>query len=180
MTASSARTYRIAAVAGSAILLLIVLSAIMSGCKSAPQRISERAVAIRETASSSRDRFQEAGIRAGVAEQDEIISLANGISVDATQVDPTEPWWLPMVEYGAIAAILLAIVAILWQTGIGSAIRAAVGWLPRKSVNAAKLLHEAVDQEHETSVREAVAALRVMDPALDAAYRRLRNDPGDD
>ena len=69
MTASSARTYRIAAAAGSAILLLIVLSAIMSGCKSAPQRISERAVAIRETASSSKDRFQEAGIRAGVAEQ---------------------------------------------------------------------------------------------------------------
>ena len=92
MTASSARTYRIAAAAGSAILLLIALSAIMSGCKSAPQRISERAVAIRETASSSKDRFQEAGIRVGVAEQEEIIELANGISVDATQVDPTQPW----------------------------------------------------------------------------------------
>lgn len=180
MSESQARTYRIAIAVGVTILLLLVVSGIMSGCKSAPQRISERAVSIRETAASSRERFREADIQAGVREQEEIISLANGISVDATQVDPTQPWWLPMVEYGAIAAILLAIVAILWQTGLGSAIRAAVGWLPRKSVSAAKLLHEAVDQEHETSVREAVAALRVMDPTLDAAYRRLRNDPGDD
>lgn len=180
MSESAKRTYRIAIGVGGAILLCIVLSAILSGCKSAPQRISERAVAIQQTASSSKDRFEEAGIRAGVAEQEEIIELANGINVDATQVDPTEPWWVPMVEYGAIAAILLAIVAILWQTGIGAAIRAALGWLPRKSVSAAKLLHEAVDQEHETSLREAVAALRVMDPTLDAAYRKIRNAPGSD
>jgi hypothetical protein len=176
---SAARTYRIAAAAGAAIILLLVLSAVL-GCKSAPQRISERAVEIRETAQSSKDRFVQAGDPAGKREQEHIMALANDISVDATQVDPTEPWWLPMVEYGAIAAILLAIVAILWQTGIGAAIRSMLGWLPRKSVSAAKLLHEAVDQEHETSVREAVAALRVMDPALDAAYRRIRNAPGDD
>jgi hypothetical protein len=174
---SDARTYRIAIGAGAAIILLLVLTA-MIGCKSAPQRISERAVEIRETAQSSRDRFIHAGDPAGKREQEHIISLANEISVDSTQVDPTEPWWLSMVEYGTIAAILLAIVAILWQTGIGTAMRSMLGWLPRKSVSAAKLLHEAVDQEHETSVREAVAALRVMDPALDAAYRRIRNDPG--
>jgi hypothetical protein len=176
---SAARTYRIAMGVGAAIILLLVLTA-MLGCKSAPQRISERAVEIRETAQSSKDRFIQAGDPAGKREQERIISLANEISVDSTQVDPTEPWWLPMVEYGAIAAILLAIVAILWQTGIGTAMRSMLGWLPRKSVSAAKLLHEAVDQEHETSVREAVAALRVMDPALDAAYRRIRNDSGDD
>jgi hypothetical protein len=176
---SAARTYRIAMGVGAAIILLLVLTA-MLGCKSAPQRISERAVEIRETAQSSKDRFIQAGDPAGKREQEHIISLANEISVDSTQVDPTEPWWLPMVEYGAIAAILLAIVAILWQTGIGTAMRSMLGWLPRKSVSAAKLLHEAVDQEHETSVREAVAALRVMDPALDAAYRRIRNDPGND
>jgi len=176
---SAARTYRIAMGVGAAIILLLVLTA-MIGCKSAPQRISERAVEIRETAQSSKDRFIQAGDPAGKREQEHIISLANEISVDSTQVDPTEPWWLSMVEYGAIAAILLAVVAILWQTGIGTAMRSMLGWLPRKSVSAAKLLHEAVDQEHETSVREAVAALRVMDPALDAAYRRIRNDSGDD
>jgi Flp pilus assembly protein TadB len=176
---SVARTYRIAMGVGAAIILLLVLTA-MLGCKSAPQRISERAVEIRETAQSSKDRFIQAGDPAGKREQEHIISLANEISVDSTQVDPTEPWWLPMVEYGAIAAILLAIVMILWQTGIGTAMRSMLGWLPRKSVSAAKLLHEAVDQEHETSLREAVAALRVMDPALDAAYRRIRNDSGDD
>jgi hypothetical protein len=176
---SAARTYRIAMGVGAAIILLLVLTA-MLGCKSAPQRISEHAVEIRETAQSSKDRFIQAGDPAGKREQEHIISLANEISVDSTQVDPTEPWWLPMVEYGAIAAILLAIVAILWQTGIGTAMRSMLGWLPRKSVSAAKLLHEAVDQEHETSLREAVAALRVMDPALDAAYRRIRNDSGDD
>jgi hypothetical protein len=176
---SDARTYRIAIGAGAAIILLLVLTA-MIGCKSAPQRISERAVEIRETAQSSKDRFIQAGDPAGKREQEHIISLANEISVDSTQVDPTEPWWLSMVEYGTIAAILLAIVAILWQTGIGTAMRSMLGWLPRKSVSAAKLLHEAVDQGHETSLREAVAALRVMDPALDAAYRRIRNDSGDD
>ena len=179
MSESAARTYRIAMGVGAAIILLLVLTA-MIGCKSAPQRISERAVEIRETAQSSKDRFIQAGDPAGKREQEHIISLANEISVDSTQVDPTEPWWLSMVEYGTIAAILLAIVAILWQTGIGTAMRSMLGWLPRKSVSAAKLLHEAVDQEHETSLREAVAALRVMDPALDAAYRRIRNDSGDD
>jgi len=176
---SAARTYRIAMGVGAAIILLLVLTA-MIGCKSAPQRISERAVEIRETAQSSKDRFIQAGDPAGKREQEHIMSLANEISVDSTLVDPTEPWWLPLVEYGVVAAILLAIVAILWQTGIGTAMRSMLGWLPRKSVSAAKLLHEAVDQEHETSVREAVAALRVMDPALDAAYRRIRNDPGND
>ena len=179
MSESAARTYRIAMGVGAAIILLLVLTA-MIGCKSAPQRISERAVEIRETAQSSKDRFIQAGDLAGKREQEHIMSLANEISVDSTLVDPTEPWWLPLVEYGVVAAILLAIVAILWQTGIGTAMRSMLGWLPRKSVSAAKLLHEAVDQEHETSVREAVAALRVMDPALDAAYRRIRNDPGND
>jgi hypothetical protein len=171
---SDARTYRIAIGAGAAIILLLVLTA-MIGCKSAPQRISERAVGIRETAQSSKDRFIQAGDPAGKREQEHIISLANEISVDSTLVDPTEPWWLPLVEYGAIAAILLAVGMILWQTGIGTAMRSMLGWLPRKSVSAAKLLHEAVDQHHETSVREAVAALRVMDPTLDAAYRKITN-----
>ncbi|MGA0873090.1 MAG: hypothetical protein ACO3SJ_09460, partial [Phycisphaerales bacterium] len=92
MSESVARTYRIAMGVGAAIILLLVLTA-MLGCKSAPQRISERAVEIRETAQSSKDRFIQAGDPAGKREQEHIISLANEISVDSTQVDPTEPWW---------------------------------------------------------------------------------------
>lgn len=157
------------------VVLLVVLSAILKGCKAAPQRIGEQAAAIRQVASSSRERFVAVDDRDGEAEQDRIMSLAEEISVDATLVDPTEPWWSGAVRNAAMALAVVAVVVLLWQTGIAAAIRGMFGLLPRRSVATAKLLSEVVEPNSQTSVREAVAAMRASDPLLDAAYRRVRN-----
>lgn len=152
------------------ILGLIVLSILLAGCASAPSRIAGSAVEIRTAAESSRDRFEELAIPQGVAEQELIIAESEAIirQVPRVQQNPSE--WLGVLEWGAIAVLAVAGTILIWQLGIGRLIRTAIGWLPRRSVSAAKLLRESVD--NPAHVREAVAALRAMDPMFDAAYNR--------
>jgi len=67
----------------------------------------------------------------------------------------------------------LVVLVILWQSGAFTAIRIAVGWLPRKKVAAAELALSTLDQDRPESERELVAALR-SDPEFDAAYRNAK------
>lgn len=148
----------------------IILGAAVAGCASAPERIAGNAGEIRTLADSSRDRFVVVGDNDGVREQDRIIDLSAEIGVDASAVDPTTPQWVSTLELALYAAITVAVVVILWQTGLGLAIRRLLGWIPRRKRSAAKLLREACD--HPTQIREAAAAIRTADPLIDAAWRR--------
>ncbi len=72
---------------------------------------------------------------------------------------------------GAVVAV--AVVIVLWQTGIGQAIRVAIGWIPRKKERDADLAYRMLDEKSPEDAREYVAARRASDPEFDAAWRRI-------
>lgn len=146
------------------------LCLVLVGCASTPQRIAGHAGHIRTLAESSSDRFMARDDPAGVAEQQQIIDLAAEIGVDAAGVQPTTPAIHHTVQLALYAALAIAAVVILWQTGLGAIIRRLVGWIPARQASAAKLLREAVDDP--TRIREAAAAVRTADPLISAAWKR--------
>lgn len=183
------RSTRIAIAAGAAILLCIVLTAIMQGC-SPSQRIAQGANVARANATSSEQRFRaideralqaEAAVAeirgeaaAGAKEQQAIVAAAEQIAeaVPGVQDKPNE--WLGTLTWLAIAAVAIAGVVLVWQLGLGTLVRTAIGWIPQRKVAAAKLLDEAGSDYSATTLEEAVAAMRGMDPEFDAAWRRRR------
>jgi hypothetical protein len=183
------RSTRIAIAVGAAILLCIVLSTIMQGC-SPSQRIAEGANVARANAAASEQRFvviDERALQAqsalgeirdeaagGIREQQAIVTAAERIAeaVPGVQDRPNE--WLGTLTWLAIAAVAVALVVLVWQLGVGTLVRTAIGWLPQRKVAAAKLLDEAGSDYSETTLDEAVAAMRGMDPEFDAAWRRRR------
>ena len=142
---------------------------LLAGCAAAPERIAGRAGEIRTLADSSRDRFIAHADQTGQQEQERIVELAAEIGVDAATVDPTQPQWLETLELALWVGLGIALVMILWQTGLGTAMRRLLGWIPRRQRSAAKLLRESIT--HPEQIREAVAAIRQADPLIDAAYR---------
>jgi hypothetical protein len=71
---------------------------------------------------------------------------------------------------------VVGVAVILFQTGIGAAIRAAIGWIPRRKVQEANLAAAALDPGRAETVRELIAARRASDPLFDAAWRKETND----
>lgn len=156
-----------------ALLVLVLLAA---GCGSAPQRIADTAVEIRQTAESSKERFATLGSPVGVKEQERIISLTDEVIADVPNIQSIPNRWNDTLEMAAWAAVALAVAFVVWHLGLGQLTRSLFSWVPRNKAVAAKLLDEAVDPSHQTNMREAVAALRAMDPDLDRAFRR-KHDP---
>lgn len=149
----------------------VVLLAV--GCSSSPQLISESAVAIRRNAQSSRERFVVLEEPGGVREQDEIISEVDAITVQLPGVQSVVPAWVEPVKWASLAVAGLVLLALTWHLGLGQLSRSLIGWIPGPKRQAARILRDAVDPNDETTMREAVAALRAMDPLLDRAYRSL-------
>lgn len=187
------RSTRIAVAVGAAILLCIVLSTIMQGC-SPTRAIAEGATTAQANAASSKHRFNVIDERAleaqaalgeirdeasgGIREQQAIVAAAERIAeaVPGVQDKPNE--WLGTLTWLAIAAIAIAGVVLVWQLGLGTLVRTAIGWIPKRKAAAAKLLAEAGSDYSETTLEEAVAAMRGMDPEFDAAWRRRRRHDG--
>jgi hypothetical protein len=76
------------------------------------------------------------------------------------------------MQYGFVAIIGIAIVVILWQTGIGQAIRVAIGWIPSNKRKEASLAKSVLDDNKPENIRELIAAKRLSDPEFDAAWRK--------
>lgn len=155
---------------GALIVLILILVLQLSGCD-APSTIANSAVTIRQNAESSKDRFIALKVPEGVAEQDEIIYLTEQVTHALPHIQQKPSAWQTTVEYVAIALIGLAAVLLVWQLGLGQLFRSLFSWVPRRKKSVAKLLDEAVNSEDEATMREAIAALRVMDPDIDAAFR---------
>jgi hypothetical protein len=66
----------------------------------------------------------------------------------------------------------VAVAAILWQTGIGAAIRVALGWIPRPSLRDAALARDVMENSNPATIREYIAAKRASDPVWEAAWKR--------
>lgn len=156
------------------LLLLLVLVISLTGCRSGPQRVADASIAIRDNASSSLERFRAADIPEGVREQENILEQVDEVTLALPSISPSKAPWQTTVEYAAIAVGLVALMIIVWSSGLGQLIRTAIGWIPQRKRQMARLLRDTLDDRDPTNVREAVAALRASDSELDAAYRKLK------
>jgi len=152
-------------------ILLVLLLVLVGGCSSSPRRIAESAVEIRSNAQSSLDRFEESGDQGGMTEQRAILREVDEIVVHIPDVQSVVPSWIDPLKWSAVAVILLVLLVLVWHLGLGQLAQALIGWIPRRKKTAAKLLQDAIDPQDDTTMREAVAALRAMDPQLDRAFR---------
>lgn len=110
----------------------------------------------------------------GLLEQATISSTVKEIIEATSSVKDAEPWWAVLLQYASVAVISLAVVIILWQTGVGLVIRRLIGFIPTAKKEEAKILDEALSSESETTIREAVAMLRAKDPELNEAFKRRK------
>jgi hypothetical protein len=151
---------------------LVILSALAAGCNPVA-RISGNATAIRGEAQALVDHGKATGDPVVVDGAGRILAHADAIQADIPHVEAKVPAWLDTLQWWGIAVAGLVVLVILWQSGAFTAIRIAVGWLPRKKVAAAELALSTLDQDRPESERELVAALR-SDPEFDAAYRNAK------
>jgi hypothetical protein len=150
----------------------IILVVALAGC-SPVERIAGNTNVIRQDA--------QALIEHGNAIQDaEVVDRAtridenaSDIHVQLTKVQDITPAWLSTAKWWGIAVAVAGIAFLVWQSGIGSAVRIAVGWLPRRKVNQADLAVSMLDPDRPEGEREYVAAMRAQDPEFDAAYRKI-------
>ena len=138
------------------------------------QRISNHANAIRTEAQALEEHGQAIGDPVVVAGAERIDGLAAGIHDELPNVTNKVPAWLSTLQWWGIAVAVLAVAFVLWQSGAFTAIRIAVGWLPRRKVAQAELAIDTLDESRPESARELVAALRSQDAEMDAAYRKAQ------
>ncbi len=171
------------------LIFMAVLLTIASthGC-SAVQEISASTGDIDKLSQSSEERFVtiadisdvpevDTQAEAGIIEQQEIQNSVSNIRQALPRVEDISPVWLTLLERGSVVLILIAIILLLWQTGIGSLVRSllySVKWfIPRKSMRDAEMDLKIADADNEMSIREAIASKRASDRAYDSAYKKL-------
>jgi hypothetical protein len=88
-------------------------------------------------------------------------------------VQAVTPAWLSTLKWWGIALAVAGVAFVLWQSGAFTAVRIAIGWLPRRKVAAAELAVSTLDPSRPEGDRELVAALRA-DPEFDAAFKRAK------
>jgi hypothetical protein len=145
----------------------------LSAC-SPVQRIAQSSNDIRAEAQGLIQRGTETGDAEVVSRATRIEALASGIHVQLSGVENKTPMWLTALTYGAVAVVAVALVILLLQTGLGSFLRIAVGWLPRKKVVAAEMAVDMLDPNRPEGDREYIAAMRAQDPMFDAAFRKAQ------
>lgn len=150
---------------------LIVVSLLVCGC-SASKRIGGTASAIQDEAIALSDHGKSTGDMTVITGADRIYSLAQAIHSDLPAVEDKVPQWLVTLEWALIAVLAVAAIVILWQTGIGQAIRVAVGWIPRAKRQDAELAADMLDPKHKENAREYIAARRASDPEFNSAFKK--------
>jgi len=152
---------------------IIATSLLLAGCSSA-QRISENANEIRSEAISLQDHGRTIKDEFVIQSATRIHDLAAGIHEDLTGVEDRVSEWASVLWWLAVAAVVVGVCVVLWQTGIGTAIRVAVGWIPRAKQREADLAAEVIDRDKPENVREWIAARRAADPLFDAGFKKAR------
>ena len=163
----------------------IILAALTAGCSATKEIASSASVA----ASAAHSISERASFIAANSTQPEIVAAAvvikgdtavilhevAQISTAVAGVKDIVPFWATLIQWalGAIVAVALvvALVVALWQTGLGTLIRVAIGWIPRRVQNEADLAGKMLSDD-PTTAREFVAAKRASDPLFAAAWGR--------
>lgn len=151
-----------------AVLLVLALAA----CNPVA-RISANATAIRNEAGALIDHGNATGDQVVVHGATRIDEHAAAIHGDIPSVQAVTPAWLSTLQWWGIAVAVAGIAFLVWQSGIGTAVRIAIGWLPRRKVAIADLAASTLDPSRPEGDRELVAALRA-DPEIDAAFKRAK------
>lgn len=151
----------------------ILLLAVLPGCSSV-SRISGSANAIRSEASVLRTHGEATNDKVVVDGAQRIYDLAADIHATLPGVEDKVPAWMELALWAAVAVVAVAACVILWQTGIGTAIRVAIGWIPRKTQRDAELAVAMMDPEKSEDVREYISARRASSPLFDAAFSKTR------
>lgn len=154
-------------------LILLLAELWLVGC-SPLAKVSSNTNAIREEAQVLIDYGQATGDREVVTRAQRINDLAADTHVQLSGLEDKVPAWLSTLWMVALAVVVVAVVVLLWQTGLGTAVRVAIGWLPRAKVRDADLAAGMLDPDNPENAREYVAARRASDPEFDAAWRRLQ------
>jgi hypothetical protein len=152
---------------------LVLLVLLLAAC-SPVQRIADRSNEIRAEAQVLRHHGQQADDAVVVHHADVIDGLAAEIHGELPGVQDRTPAWLSTLKWWGIALAAAAVAFVLWQSGAFTALRIAIGWLPRRQVATAELAADMLDPARPESEREFVAAMRARDPVFDAAYRRIK------
>jgi hypothetical protein len=150
----------------------IVLVLFLAGCNPVA-RISANATAIRNEAGALIDHGNAIGDQVVVQGATRIDEHAAAIHGDIPNVQAVTPAWLSTLKWWGIALAVAGIAFLAWNSGIGTFIRIAIGWLPRRKVAAAELAVSTLDPSRPEGDRELVAALRA-DPEFDAAFKRAK------
>jgi hypothetical protein len=153
--------------------LAVMLLVLASAC-SPTQRIARSNNLIRAEARELVRHGEERQDAVVVDRATRIDALAGDISVDLSQVEDKTPAWISMLQWWGIALAAIAILIVLWQSGAFTAIRIAIGWLPRRKVAQAEMAVDMLDPSRPEGDREMVAAMRAQDPVFDAAFRKAQ------
>jgi hypothetical protein len=151
-----------------AVLLVLALAA----CNPVA-RISANATAIRNEAGALIDHGNATGDQVVVQGATRIDAAAAAIHGEIPSVQAVTPAWLSTLQWWGIAVAIAGIAFLVWQSGIGTAVRIAIGWLPRRKVAAAELAVDTLDESRPEGDRELVTLLRA-DPEFDAAFKRAK------
>ena len=162
-----------------------LLCLLLIGC-SASERIAVEANGIGERAET----IHRLALRIGeTSQQAEVIADAASIAIEASTIEKktqaihatlpgvsdTHPY-LNAVKWVALAAAVLAVAWIIHATGLGTAVRIAVGWIPRRQIDTAEMMSATLAHDKPETVRELVAMMRAQDPLLDKAMRQVKHD----
>ena len=155
------------------IYFAVIILWLLAGCSSI-SRIGNNTNAIRTEAQTLIDHGVAVNDPVVVNGASKIDTLAAGIHIALGGVEDKTPAWMSMLTWIAIAAVVVAVVVLLWQTGLGTMIRIAIGWLPRKQRQDADLAASMLNPSKPEDAREYIAARRASDPYFDAAFKKAR------
>ena len=155
------------------IYIAVITVLLLAGC-SPVSRIANNTNEIRTQAQLLADHGMAINDPVVVTGATRIDTLAAGIHVALGGVEDKTPAWMSMLTWIAVAAVVVAVCVILWQTGIGTFVRIAIGWLPRRQRQDADLAAGMLDPSKPEDAREYIAARRASDPYFDAAFKKAR------
>jgi len=172
------------------IILGITYSASVIACSSPKSQINNAAILVTEQANQAKLVAEDISVTTSEPEtiakaieivglQEEIIGTASGIRTKLHGVQDTTPTWLRVISQFSIALIIIGVIVLLWQTGIGSFIKK-VFWsmglfIPKRAMRSAEVDLKALDDTNPLSYRESVAVRRTSDPAYEYAMKKVRN-----
>lgn len=113
-----------------------------------------------------------------IADQDQIQETTVKIQSSLHRVEDSTPWWARLMSNLAIAGIVIGVIVLLWQTGLGMLIKKIVWslgmFIPKTTMRSAEADLKMLDTDNAMAQREAVAIRRTSDPAYEAARKKLK------